>query len=234
MLERSFTMSSEEFEIEKQIAEMKEEGEIKDEDELRRKLRKIQMLTEEKKLAEETAAAFERMSQAIATDIAQGIQGMIRGTSTLNDMLNNVLNKLIDAAFNMALFGNMQGTLGGGGLFGSLFSGLGSIFGGGGPVDVPTPILPTPIAVAANGGFIPGGRPSLVGEKGPELFTPAKGGFVTPNHALGGTTNVVVNVDASGSNVEGDEEEGRQLGFALSAAIESELIKQKRPGGLLA
>ena len=50
----------------------------------------------------------------------------------------------------------------------------------------------------------------------------------------GGSTNVVVNVDASGSNVEGDEEEGRALGVALSAAIETELIKQKRPGGLLA
>ena len=121
MLERSFTMTSEEFEIEKQIAEMKEEVEIKDEDELRRKLQKIQMLTEEKKLAEETAAAFDRMAQSIATDIADGIQGMIRGTSTLGDMLNSVLNKLIDAAFNMALFGNMQGTLGGGGLFGSIF-----------------------------------------------------------------------------------------------------------------
>ena len=131
MLERSFTMTSEEFEIEKQIAEMKEEGEIKDEDELRRKLQKIQMLEKERKLAEQTAAAFDRMAQSIATDIADGIQGMIRGTSTLGDMLNNVLNKLIDAAFNMALFGNMQGTLGGGGLFGSIFSGLGSIFGGG-------------------------------------------------------------------------------------------------------
>ena len=33
-----------------------------------------------------------------------------------------------------------------------------------------------------------------------------------PNHALGGSTNIVVNVDASGSNVEGDEEQGRELG----------------------
>ena len=56
---------------------------------------------------------------------------------------------------------------------------------------------------------------------------------VSPNSAMGGT-NIVVNVDASGSNVEGDEDEGRALGIALSAAIETELIKQKRPGGLLA
>ena len=232
MLERSFTMTSEEFEIEKQIAEMKEEGEIKDEDEIRRKLQKIQLLEKERKLAEQTAAAFDRMAQSIATDIADGIQGMIRGTSTLSDMLNNVLNKLIDAAFNMALFGNMQGTLGGGGLFGSILGGLGGIFSGGGGGGGALP--PSPIHVAANGGRIPGGKPSLVGERGPELFTPASSGFVTPNHALGGSTNIVVNVDASGSNVEGDEEQGRQLGRLISAAVQSEIIQQKRPGGILA
>ena len=241
MLERSFTMTSEEFEIEKQIAEMKEEGEIKDEDEIRRKLQKIQLLQKERELAEQTAAAFERMSQTIATDISQGIQGMIRGTSTLNDMLNNVLNKLIDAAFNMAFFGNPQGTLGGGGLFGSILGGLGGLFGGGGggTTDVFAGFNRGPAGGVtmdsfANGGRPSVGRPSIVGERGPELFVPNRAGTIIPNHALGGSTNVVVNVDASGSNVEGDEEEGRQLGFALSAAIESELIKQKRPGGLLA
>ena len=86
----------------------------------------------------------------------------------------------------------------------------------------------------ANGGRPPVGRASIVGEKGPELFVPDRAGTMIPNNQLGGSTNVVVNVDASGSNVEGDEEEGRALGVALSAAIESELIKQKRPGGLLA
>ena len=156
--------------------------------------------------------SFKSLTQNISTDLAHGIQGLIRGTSTLNDVLNNVLNKMIDAAFNMAFFGNASGTLTKGlGLFGSLFSGF-----------------------LANGGPAKAGRSYIVGEKGPELFTPGVSGMVTPNSQMGGSTNIVVNVDASGSNVEGDEEEGRQLGIALSAAIESELIKQKRPGGLLA
>ena len=156
--------------------------------------------------------SFKSLTQNISTDLAQGIQGLIRGTSTLNDVLNNVLNKMIDAAFNMAFFGNASGTLTKGlGLFGSLFSGF-----------------------LANGGPAKAGRSYIVGEKGPELFTPGVSGMVTPNSQMGVSTNIVVNVDASGSNVEGDEEEGRQLGIALSAAIESELIKQKRPGGLLA
>ena len=235
LLEKSFGMTSDEFEIEKQIMQMKEDGEIKDEGEIRNKLKKLQLLQKERQLADETAAAFERMSQTIATDISQGIQGLIRGTSTLNDMLNNVLDKLIDASFNMALFGNPGGTLGGGGLLGSIFSGLGSMFGGGLAPDAGDAmdgggILP----LRANGGPVKGGSGYLVGERGPEMFTPGVSGMITPNHALGGSTNIVVNVDASGSNVEGDEDEGRALGLALSAAIETELIKQKRPGGLLA
>ena len=219
LLERNMGLTSNEFEIEKQIMEMKQEREIKDENEIRNKLKYLQGLQKERKLAEETAAAFEKMAQSITTDISKGIQGMIRGTSTLNDVLNSVLDKLIDAAFNMALFGNIQGTLGGGGFFGM----FGSFFGK----------KEKPGKKAAEGGRIPGGRASLVGEKGPELFTPATSGYVTPNHALGGSTSISVNVDASGSSVEGNEQNGEELGRLIAMAIQSELIKEKRPGGLL-
>ena len=37
-----------------------------------------------------------------------------------------------------------------------------------------------------DGGPAIGGRTYLVGERGPELFTPGQSGIVTPNHALGG------------------------------------------------
>ena len=91
--------------------------------------------------------------------------------------------------------------------------------------------IPLPMA---SGGPVTGGKPYIVGEKGPELFTPGVSGNITPNHALGGSTNVVVNVDASGSSVEGDEQQGRELGRLISVAVQSEIVQQKRPGGLLA
>jgi len=86
----------------------------------------------------------------------------------------------------------------------------------------------------ANGGRPPVGRASIVGEKGPELFVPDRAGTIIPNNQLGGSTNVVVNVDATGSSVEGDEQQGRELGRLISVAVQSELVQQKRPGGLLA
>ena len=89
----------------------------------------------------------------------------------------------------------------------------------------------------ATGGPAMANTPYIVGEKGPELFMPGRSGTVIPNDALGGggTTNVVVNVDASGnSNVQGDQQQAKQLGVAVSAAVQAELVKQQRPGGLLA
>jgi lambda family phage tail tape measure protein len=77
----------------------------------------------------------------------------------------------------------------------------------------------------------------LMGEAGPEAIMPlrrGRDGNLGVMSSGGGTTNVVVNVDASGSSVEGDQSQAKALGNAISAAVQSELVKQKRPGGLLA
>jgi tape measure domain-containing protein len=95
--------------------------------------------------------------------------------------------------------------------------------------------LPSLLPARANGGSVSGGMPYMVGEKGPELFVPGKSGTIVPNNKLGssGSTNVVVNVDASGSNVQGNDGQASQLGSVLAAAVQAEIIKQKKPGGLL-
>jgi len=54
----------------------------------------------------------------------------------------------------------------------------------------------------ASGGPVSGGRTYLVGERGPELFTPAGGGRITPNHALGGGGVTVRVVNESGNQVQ--------------------------------
>ena len=208
LLERSFTMSSDEFEIEKQIMQMKEDGALKDEEAIRNKLKDLQVLQEQKKVADEVAASFERMANTIVVDIGNGIKGLIKGTQSLNDVLTNVLDRMADAFLNMAIFGNVAGSSVTGGLLGSIFR--------------------------ANGGPVKGGGSYIVGEKGPELFTPGVSGMVTPNHALGGSTNVVVNVDASGNQqVQGDDGKAEQFGEAIAAAVQAEIINQQMAGGLL-
>ena len=75
----------------------------------------------------------------------------------------------------------------------------------------------------------------LMSESGPEAIMPlkrGKGGRLGVESS-GGVGNIVVNVDASGSSVEGDSAQSEQFGRALAAAIQSEIVQQQRPGGLL-
>ena len=79
------------------------------------------------------------------------------------------------------------------------------------------------------------GQLGILGEAGPEAVLPlrrGKGGRLGVEG--GGGTNIVVNVDASGSSVEGDEQGSKMLGQMIGAAIRSTLIQEQRPGGLLA
>ena len=155
------------------------------------------------------------IGKGIEQGIVSNLTNAVMGTQTLAqaamNVLENLKRKLIEVAIQRAVSG-----------IGNFFGGaLGGIFGG----------------LFANGGRPPVGKASIVGERGPELFIPSVSGTVIPNNKIGGASsvnNIVINVDASGSSVEGNESEGKQLGVALSAAIESELVKQKRPGGLLA
>jgi len=92
-----------------------------------------------------------------------------------------------------------------------------------------------PFQFRATGGPVSAGRPYLVGERGPEMFVPRSAGSIYPNDVMGmGGSNIVVNVDAGGSSVGGDPGQANMLGKAIGIAVQQELIKQKRPGGLLA
>ena len=172
------------------------------------KLRGLQ-IKKNTEAAKKLKDSFAELGETIGSQITDALVSAVNGTKSLGeaakDILNDIANSLIKLGINSML--------------GNMFSGtkIGGFLG------------------FANGGRPPVGRPSVVGEKGPELFVPSSAGTIIPNSKLGGSTNtnIVVNVDASGSSVEGDEQEGRELGRMISVAIQSELIKQKRPGGLL-
>jgi len=158
------------------------------------------------------------VSKELKTSFAESFKGIVKGTMTVSDAFRNMLNRIgdyfLDLAAQVMAAGIQKSFLG---LFQNMF-------------NVQMPAID---GAMANGGRVRGGGTYIVGERGAELFTPGVSGTITPNDSLGGSTNIVVNVDASGSSVEGDEEQGRELGRMISVAIQSELIRQKRPGGLL-
>ena len=147
---------------------------------------------------------YASIASTIETGLVDAIEGAIQGTKTLGDVARSVFTQIQRSLISYGVNAFLGGLPGIGGFF------------------------------RAEGGPVSKGRSYIVGERGPEMFTPSSSGHITPNHELGGSTNVVVNVDASGSSVEGDEQRGRELGRLISVAVQSELLQQKRPGGLLA
>jgi len=168
------------------------------------------------------------LSKIMGSSFEDSFKGIVKGTMTVQDAFRNMLNRIadffLDTAAQLAANQLQKGVLG---LFSNLFN-----FN-----TTPLNDIQSDVRFAANGGPVGRRNPYIVGERGPELFVPNQSGNIIPNHDLagigGGATNIVVNVDASGSSVEGDEQQGRELGRLISVAVQSELIQQKRPGGLL-
>tara|TARA_R100001443_G_scaffold25784_3_gene38820 strand:- start:2553 stop:4550 length:1998 start_codon:yes stop_codon:yes gene_type:complete len=164
------------------------------------------------KQAEKMKSLYKSIGDTISSGIVDSLSSAVEGTKSLAEVASDTLKSLSKILLRFGVQSLLGGL--GGGNPGSIFT---KLFGGG----------------RASGGTVTGGRSFLVGERGPELFTPGRTGSIAPNSALGGA-NVTVNVDASGSSVEGDSDQAGQLGKMLGAAVQAELIKQKRPGGLLA
>ena len=200
--------------LRQQIAQITKDTKGLDEGQVKALLERNNALKQQIDAATQLKQLYADIGMSIKDGVVGAIQGAIDGTKSLQEvatnLLNNIANKLLDVAVNLALFGAMSGTGTGGGLLGGLFK------------------------KRAMGGSVTAGQPYLVGERGPELFMPGRSGGIAPAGSFGGMGNVVVNVDAGGSSVQGDPGQASQLGKVIGLAVQQELIKQKRPGGLLA
>ena len=164
---------------------------------------------------------YKSIGDTIENNVVSAIEGLVDGTKSLGESLSGLLRQL----------GGMFLRQGVGSIFDKIFpSAYGNVvannkivpFAYGGVVNKPT-LFPM-----ANGA-------GLMGEAGPEAIMPlrrtASGRLGV--ESSGGVGNVVVNVDATGTSVQGDQPNADLLGKAIGAAVQAELIKQKRPGGLL-
>ena len=76
----------------------------------------------------------------------------------------------------------------------------GAEYGGLSPVDALNLAGISTLPKRADGGPVMSGTTYLVGERGPELFTPSASGNITPNHAMGGGSTITVNVNGGDPN----------------------------------
>ena len=157
---------------------------------------------------------------------------VVTGKASFADFTRSVLQDLARIFARAALFRTL-----------SLIPGVGSFLGLAGFADGGV-FAKNKIVPFAYGGVV--NKPTLfpmangaglMGEAGPEAIMPLRrnsSGRLGVEASGGGTTTVNVSVDASGSSVEGDSAQAAQLGKAIGVAVQTEILKQKRPGGLLA
>ena len=212
--------------VEEKVREMLDnkiqEGEI-DRKSIEDQIKKNQLLEKQVEAAEKLKDKMTAVGEEIEGSIKNNLRDAITGAQSFGEAMSNVLNKIRDKLLDKAL-DNIFGGFGenfGKSATGGKGKGIGGFIGG--------------LFGFADGGKPPVGRPSIVGERGPELFVPRSAGTVVPNEKIGGTNitnNISISVDATDSNVQSDED-GQQFGEAIANAIQAEIIKQQRSGGLL-
>ena len=121
----------------------------------------------------QAGSAFQTLSRGFEDSIVKFVQ---TGKLSFKDLFNDLIAQAVRAQSNKLLMT----------LIGSAGGFLSSFFGGGTMAGAAVQGLPA----YANGGSIPAGQLSVVGERGPELFLPRSAGTIIPNGGgMGGTVN---------------------------------------------
>lgn len=143
-----------------------------------------------------------------------------KGEASVSNLVDSILQDLARLAIKRSITDPIFSAVDGSGIFDGLAGAFGGLFGG----------------ARATGGPVDPSKFYLVGEKGPELFSPSSAGTIIPNDFSGGGTsyNVSVSVDASGGKVQGDTAAAGELGRKIEGAVRQVLLQEKRQGGMLA
>jgi hypothetical protein len=199
----------------------------------------VQQLQLEIEALAESANELENTFRGAFVDtLAGGLTDVITGTKSVKDAFKDMEKQIVAfvsrmAAQNIAeaIFGKTGPASGASGLFASLFGGggLGGLFGGGsggaGFASAQTGLDIGSFLGFAGGGSPPVGKPSLVGERGPELFVPRAAGNIIPNSELAarraqraGDVNISITVPGNVSRATADQIALR-TGAAVNRAI---------------
>jgi hypothetical protein len=172
------------------------------------------------------------------------------GKLSFKDLANSIIRDLVRIAIQQTIMKAIN-------------AGISAVTGGfspAGPTAGSAPLSAPGARFAANGAWFDGGvsafasggvfnKPTMfayggsklgiMGEAGPEAIMPLKrganGSLGVVAQGGGGVQNITVNVSAQGdTQASGDQGKASDLGKAIAAAVQKELVQQKRPGGLLA
>lgn len=172
------------------------------------------------KKTSESQKLFKAIGETVMSSLSDAFMSLFDQAKSLRDVLSDLLRQTARLFIEFGLRAGFKG------LFGFANGGIMSNDGA------------FPLKRYARGGVANSPQLAMFGEGStPEAYVPLPDGRTIPVTMKGGAGevgNVVVNVDATGSSAEGDSQQANKLGEAIGVAVRQELIRQKRPGGLLA
>ena len=171
-----------------------------------------------KKLATTAKTNGERSAETIGESFGQTFKAISMGTKSASDAFGDMAKKIIARLYDILVVERLVQSIGG-------FLKPMKIFGGTG----------APAAASgehAIGGSVQRGVPTIVGERGAELFVPASSGSIVPNNKMGGegvVVNQTINVSTGVSQTV--RAEIVQLMPQIVGAAKSGVLDAKKRGG---
>ena len=164
------------------------------------------------KQAQKMNQLYRSIGDTITSSIVDSLAAAVDGTKSLAEVASNTLRNLADI---MLRFG-LQTFLGG--------------LGGGNPSSIFTKLFG---GERASGGTVTGGRSFVVGERGPELFTPGRSGSIAPNKSLGGVNVGTINISVENTGEQLSPQAQKQLAGQVKGIVLGTLANERRSGGML-
>ena len=167
----------------------------------------------------ESISAIQSMSSSISNTMVDALSGAKNTTEALTDIFRSFVRTMIAKAIELMVVNQI----------------MNKVFGLTGSNALPTASIGG--LGKAGGGTIQGGKATLVGERGPELFVPNTGGTILNNmnsgNALGGgkSTTIVQNFNVSTGVAQTVKAEIMSMLPAIKADTMASIVDAKRRGG---
>jgi len=150
--------------------------------------------TEGERLYGKWEGALRDVGSVIKDDVSEGLTDIIMQAESASDVFASLADQIARTLIQQQIADPLVSSLTdfATSAAGNIFSPAGSqSIGGGAPPNVRGI---GPGQPRANGGNVFSNKAHLVGERGPEMFIPGQDGRIVPNHEMGGSANVTVNV----------------------------------------
>ena len=202
--------------LEKEEAEKAATQAIKEQEEAQRANAKAAKLAHE--MAKVAAKDVLELSKSIGNSMEDAMMSMVDGTKSVKDAFKDMASAIIKDLYRIYVVKKITGMITGA-IDSYLAPGVGEA-------------QAAVSGAVANGGPVQAGQRYVVGERGPEMFTPNVSGTITPNSQMGGSgVTVVQNINISTGVQQTVRAEIRQMMPQIAQSAKAAVVDSKRRGG---